>query len=74
MKKKHNITTINNLTKKNNEKRIKRTTPEPIWIIKQPDVNLVERNQNEKSRTSKQKSALKKKKTKQYQVNLLNLI
>jgi hypothetical protein len=39
---------------------IQRTTSEPIWIIKQPDVNLAERNQNEKSQTSKQKTALKK--------------
>jgi hypothetical protein len=63
--------------KKNNEKRIEKTTFELIWITKQSDANLTEgkSKQNESNLKKKKKTALKKgKKTKQFQANLLNFI
>jgi len=46
------------LTKKNNEKKIERTTPELIWIIKQPDANLTEEKLEQKESNFKKKLQL----------------
>jgi hypothetical protein len=68
--KKKNTTTINKLNKKkNNEKRIEKTTFELIWITKQSDANLIEGKSKQNESNLKKKKALK-----QFQANLLNFI
>ena len=61
---------INKLTKKNNEKKIKSTTPEPIRFIKQLNSNITEEKTEKKvelqKRKEKKTSTFKKRKNKAF--------
>ena len=55
------------------KKKIKRITHEPIWIIKQPNANLID-GKSPKKKNKKHHSKKKAKKLRKTYANLLNLI